>query len=86
MLDYYHHLSTENICKRLPLGAESEGKNCVNLDFYFDVLETPKMTFSKANGISLLLNKAEVHVKSTIGGKGNHLLKSHISIKVCTVA
>jgi len=75
-----------NVCKGLPIGVDEGspgGSNdCADLDFSFDVLETPTLTFSKANGVSLQLNKAEVHVQSTDGGQKKDLLKIHISIKV----
>jgi len=75
----------DNVCKGLPIGddgGQTGSNDCADLDFSFDVLETPKMIFSKADGITLQLNKAEVHVQSTNGGQTKDLLKIHISIKI----
>jgi hypothetical protein len=80
----------EMICKGLPIkgdessndGGNDGGNVCADLNFSFNVLETPMITFSKAEGISLGVKKAEVHAGFTRGGQTIDLLKILISIKI----
>ena len=76
--------STENVCQKIPGdGGDGDASGaCADIEFTFALVEDPKMFFSKANGISLELNKAEFNLKTKTGNQVKELLKVQIDIKV----
>ena len=59
-------------------GGDSGNENV----FTIDVLERPKMTFSRANGVALQSTNASVQIKSTRGGRPRDLLNILIDVAV----
>jgi len=74
----------ENVCKKVPseAGVGDLSSACSDLQVSFGLVEDPKMLFSKANGITLQINKATLHIKTTAGGQTKDLLKIQIDIAV----
>lgn len=72
----------ESVCNRIPGQDGDESGTCADVEFSFDLVEDPKMLFSKANGITLQLNKAEVNIMTKIGDQSKDILKIQIDISV----
>ena len=76
--------STESVCKQVSrgVGGGDLSSACSDLKFSFGLVEVPKMLCSKANGITLQVNKATLHIKTTAGGRIKDLLRIQIDIAV----
>jgi len=74
----------ENVCQKIPGdGGDGDASGaCADIEFTFALVEDPKMFFSKANGVSLELNKAEINIKTKTGDQIKERLKVQIDIKV----
>ena len=65
------------------MGGDGDASGaCTDSEFSFALVEDPKMFFSKANGITLVMNKAEINLKTKTGNQTKELLKVQIDIKV----
>ena len=77
------------VCEKIP-GPDGSGDAngntndaCADVEFSFSLVEDPRMLFSKANGITIQINKAQVLIKNKFGGEMKEILKVQIDIAVC---
>jgi len=85
LFHYSINNALENACQKIAgYGRDGdESGACADFEFSFALgVEDPKMFFSKANGITLELNKAEINIKTKTGNQTKQLLKVQIDIKV----
>jgi len=82
--DYTIQNILESVCKQVSrgVGGGDLSSACSDLKFSFGLVEVPKMLCSKANGITLQVNKATLHIKTTAGGRIKDLLRIQIDIAV----